>query len=275
MVDAAHVAEVGPAAAILYARILWRAERDGQWEATKALLARETGLTPGMLRTATQVLRDRGWVTATRKSSDDPTLVWAPVVAGQAVNVDLAPPPCEIRTTPPAESAFTSTQTVGDLETTTPPPVGVGVSEDAPLPMLVLVPDPPVAQNATTNEVPPQTAQTLVARWVDGYRDHNDGQDPHPALIRRVAGQSKNLAKTCATDADWGAAWRASYDAGRAGAWDAVRFLPKPQAPRGRVNHDLERLQARQVHPAYGGAVGSPAATALAMLGPSTRQEDR
>lgn len=88
MVDPAHVAEVGPAAALLFSRICWRAERTGEWKATREVLSQETGLTAGALRSAIRVLRDAGWVQAERASVLDATLVWRPVSAGQAENVD-------------------------------------------------------------------------------------------------------------------------------------------------------------------------------------------
>jgi hypothetical protein len=99
------------------------------------------------------------------------------------------------------------------------------VHADEPLEgVLFAVPDP-----APTT--PPQTAQTLVARWVDGYRTSNAGQDPPGPLMRRVAGQAKNLAKSCDNDADWGAAWRASYAAGQAGRADAVPLMASQRRP--------------------------------------------
>lgn len=83
-VDAVHVAEVGPAAAILYARILWRANlQGGSWPATRGELSAETGLSPDMIRGAVNTLRDKEWLTSERASSTDATLVWTPVLAGQ------------------------------------------------------------------------------------------------------------------------------------------------------------------------------------------------
>lgn len=134
MVDPAAVQEVGPAAAILHARIMWRAERDGRWRATRQLLADETGLSLSMLRTAVQVLREAGWITTERTSPDDPTLMWAPtcMVAESAPPLaDLAPPPLSDPQSPPARSAITSIETV-ETTTETPPVVPpVDVSEPA------------------------------------------------------------------------------------------------------------------------------------------------
>lgn len=83
MVDPTHVAAVGPAAAILYARIWWRAG-DGVWRATREVMAQETGLTLDQIRTAVKLLRAREWVTAERAGAYDATLVWRPVFAGHA-----------------------------------------------------------------------------------------------------------------------------------------------------------------------------------------------
>lgn len=126
MVEARTVARIGPTAAILLARITWRAEhRDGSWRASRRTLAEETGLTPAMLRTATQVLLDQGLVQAERTSADDPTVIWSVT----CVNAESAPPlaesatpPCDISNTPLADSAITSYKTDGDLETTTTSP---------------------------------------------------------------------------------------------------------------------------------------------------------
>jgi hypothetical protein len=78
---------------------------------------------------------------------------------------------------------------------------------------------------------PPKTAQTLVARWCDGYRESNGHDAPTP-LTRRVAGQMKNLARACGeSHTDWVAAYAAAYDCGRAGRWDPVGFMSRRQHP--------------------------------------------
>lgn len=151
MVDPAHVAEVGPAAAILFARILWRSQREGSWRATRSQLSQETGLSAAMLRTAVEVLRTREWVTTARTSAEDATLVWTPICAGQPDMVDSTPPPAEsapppLRDSPhpPAESAISSLETDRDLTTppNTPhePDLFTGPTAPAP-PALSVVPD--------------------------------------------------------------------------------------------------------------------------------------
>ena len=75
------------------------------------------------------------------------------------------------------------------------------------------------------NTGPPKTAQTLVARWCDGFRASNAGADAPGPIMKRVAGQAKTLAKNCETDADWSAAWRAAYAAGEHGRPDPVPFM--------------------------------------------------
>lgn len=260
MVCPDHVAEVGPAAAILYARIAWRSERSG-WRASRAILAEETGLTLPMLRTACAVLRDQGWITSERTSAGDSTQVWTAVLPASLGGAESSPPPCGSSNTPPAESAIslsteTEETTTYTADAVTEEPMS---SADQPLEgVLFAVPDP----EPTT---PPQTAQTLVARWVDGYRTSNAGQDPPGPLMKRVAGQAKNLAKSCENDTDWGAAWRASYSAGQSGHADAVPFMAAARSryPQPR-NHDLERMEAR----ANGDEIlTGPAAMAVKMLG--------
>jgi len=126
-VTASLVAEVGAAAAVLFARITWRSERDGCWRATRATLCEETGLTPGVLRTAMNVLRDRGWVAAERTSPDDATMIWKPVGPGHTDSANLAPPPARSTPTPlqdphdpPARSAFSSLETVETKDSPSP-----------------------------------------------------------------------------------------------------------------------------------------------------------
>lgn len=125
MVDPEHVAQVGPAAAILFSRICWRAERaNGGWRASRALLSQETGLTDAMIRTAVQVLRDREWVVAERTSIDDATLTWRPVLAGQPDIVESTPPHGEIRQDPSAESAMSFLETDVKQQPPHSPPEG-------------------------------------------------------------------------------------------------------------------------------------------------------
>lgn len=111
MVDPTHVAEVGPAAAILFARIAWRSRETGEWTATRAQLGAETGLSPAMIRTAVEVLRDREWVTTRRVSTLDSTLTWIPIHAGHAERLISPSRDGENSTTPPAESAIPSIET--------------------------------------------------------------------------------------------------------------------------------------------------------------------
>lgn len=228
-VDPAQVEEVGPSAAILFARILWRSQETGSWRASRALLQEETGLTQPMLRTAVDVLRDLGWVSSERTSYLDATLIWTPVCPGRPDGAPSAPPPASSTPTPPAESADFSLETGRDLPPPSPP-----VEEQATLPLLTVVPPVREPEPETTDETgPPKTAQTLVARWCDGYRSVNDGRDAHRSVMGRVAGQARNLAKACGTDHDsWVDAYHAAYAAGVAGSWDLTRHLIPQQQRR-------------------------------------------
>lgn len=229
MVDPVHVAEVGPAAAILYARISWRSQHEGQWKASRGTMAQETGLSLPSIRTALAVLRDREWVTAERASALDATLVWRPVLAGQTHVADSATSDGEKRhLLDVAESAISSTQTV-DVRTThadgvkeTDPPMPAPADAPALFVVPAAAPEPPPAEEVSG---PPKTAQTLVARWCDGYREAN-GRDAAKAFMGRVAGQAKQLAKACGEDHDeWVGAYHAAHAAGRAGQADMTRFL--------------------------------------------------
>jgi hypothetical protein len=131
MVDPSHVAAVGPAAAILFARIAWRAKDAGEWRATRGELAGETGLTAAMIRTAVDVLREHGWVATRRTSTLDSTLIWEPVFAGQAQRLIPLSRDGEISIPPLAESAIPSIETGKTISTPRPLRV-VGDDEKAP-----------------------------------------------------------------------------------------------------------------------------------------------
>ena len=91
MVDPEHVRLIGPAAAILFDRICWRARHgDGSWRATREDFRRETGLTPDMIRRAVKVLRDAEWVTTERSGTLDAALIWTPVFPGEG-HIGISP----------------------------------------------------------------------------------------------------------------------------------------------------------------------------------------
>ncbi|UQS95186.1 hypothetical protein Pam4_43 [Pseudanabaena phage Pam4] len=123
MVDPTHVAAVGPAAAVLYGRILWRAGESGEWAATRTMMAAETGLSEDTIRTAVRVLREREWVTSRRRSVTDATLVWRPLLAGHA---DMGKSPISMWGDSPSLDVGKSP--ISSLETgktsNPPPPVG-------------------------------------------------------------------------------------------------------------------------------------------------------
>lgn len=123
MVDPTHVAEVGAAAALLYARIVWRSEQGpGSWRATRRQIRDETGLSEAVLRAAVAVLRDHEWIETERTSAEDATLIWRPLPPCDQQKDDLtppraesSPPPARTTPTPPAESAISSLETGKDL----------------------------------------------------------------------------------------------------------------------------------------------------------------
>lgn len=102
---------------------------------------------------------------------------------------------------------------------------------------LMGMPEPPPP------EPPEPSAGQLVAAWCRGWSEANGGQQPHAAVVRRVAGVCRNIGKDCAVIEDWSAAWRASLMAGRAGRYDVVGYLAAPvQQTRG--NHYLAIARA-------------------------------
>lgn len=89
-------------------------------------------------------------------------------------------------------------------------------------------PDQP-ALLAVEQEQPKPTAGDLVAAWCAGYSKARADKPPHTALVRRVAGICRSVAKDCDTIEDWRTAWRACLAAGRAGRFDVVPFLADEQ----------------------------------------------
>lgn len=162
-VDPSHVAAVGPAAAILFARISWRAQATGEWTATRAEMAAETGLSPAMIRTAVDVLREREWVATRRVSVLDSTLIWSPIYAGQPEKADSTSRDGESRMTPPAESAIPSLET-GKTDTPTP----AGALFDAPPLRSVPTPSELDAEFARFWELYPRRTAKKAARAAYG-----------------------------------------------------------------------------------------------------------
>lgn len=144
MVPVDHVAEVGPVAAVVYARVVWRSERDGAWTATRQVIANETGLPLRSVRAALDLLRDRSWLAAEQGRGYDRTTTWRPVFAGQPQDADsvtckvsnLSLPSDETVVIEVTESAFSSLETVETVETTT----ARRVEEQSALPLLTVVP---------------------------------------------------------------------------------------------------------------------------------------
>ena len=121
MVDPEHVAAVGPAAAILFARLTWRAQKTGEWRATRSEIAAETGLSLAMIRTAVEVLRRHQWIETRRTSTLDSTLIWTPILPGQPERLDPQSRDSGSSTPPLAESAIPSYETDRDNPPSSPP----------------------------------------------------------------------------------------------------------------------------------------------------------
>lgn len=142
MVDPEHVRLVGPAAAILFARICWRAEHnDGSWRATRDDLRRETGLSMDMIRTAVKALRDQEWLTTERAGATDAALVWTPVLPGQA----------DMGHFPTSTEGISPSLEVGDF------PISSYETEDLPL----VVPDEPPAEQPSKPRRAPRAKTSL------------------------------------------------------------------------------------------------------------------
>jgi hypothetical protein len=80
-------------------------------------------------------------------------------------------------------------------------------------------------------EVRPPNAGDLVAAWVDGFSEQR-GRPPDDSVVRRVAGNCKQVANTRGDVESWRVAWFAAKDAGRRGQYDVVAYLADYQPPR-------------------------------------------
>lgn len=143
-VDPEHVAAVGPAAAILYARISWRASRTGTWAASRSVLAQETGLSDAMIRTALRVLREREWITSERAAMNDSTQVWRPLSPVVTEMVESTIP--RMRNQPSLGMAESTIPSYETEDTNTP--VVPDASDDVDQPLLTVVADAPKQQKA-------------------------------------------------------------------------------------------------------------------------------
>jgi hypothetical protein len=222
------VERVGHDAALLFGRIAWRSEATGTWRATRGELAAETLLSPHRVRVALDRLRAEGWLLSERTSTLDATQVWRPIWligAGQSESVGATTPRLRVVHGPLVESTLSS---LHDSETTTTPPSPPPTEALFEAPAAPVEPPHSRAENVQpgAEQGPPKTAQTLVARWCDGFRASHNGHDAPKAFMGRVAGQARNLAKACGEDhGEWVGAYNASYAAGQASAWDLTRYL--------------------------------------------------
>lgn len=202
--------------------------------ATAADLAEGTGLSVRTVHRITSRLRELGVVTAVRSESWSATLRWSvvadhPICAGHVETAKVATSGSRKRVTSETAKVATSPTHLEAGEVPPNPPA----SEQAELPLLTVVPTVPDEPEPEAQQGPPKTAQTLVAQWCDGYRSVNNGQDAHRAVMGRVAGQARNLAKACGEDHDaWVDAYHAAYGAGVAGSWDLARHLVPQQQRR-------------------------------------------
>lgn len=272
----AAVDQVGLEPALLFQRIAWRCERTGSWVATIPELMAETRLTKHKVHRALDVLRAEGWVEGVRGDRFRPTLTWTvtwedgsveqrPEVLAEAVGAGQ-PVNQESRFTSTGESASPVSQEIGFSTVLQDVGEQLHTADAVAAPTaegLFAVPDPEPEEPAG----PPKTAQTLVARWCDGYRDANGGADAPKAFMGRVAGQARALAKACGLDhEEWVLAWNASYSAGQAGHADMTRHLVRTsRVATGRRNVFAD--------PALGGPTADTMARFTAHLTGPTRPE--
>jgi hypothetical protein len=93
---------------------------------------------------------------------------------------------------------------------------------------------PPADQPALDGTLEPEpqpTAGDLVAAWCAAYTGER-GAQPHPTVVRRVAGSCRAIGKDCETLEQWRVGWLAAVHAGRDGKFDVVPYLVPAQRSR-------------------------------------------
>lgn len=114
------------------------------------------------------------------------------------------------------------------------------------------VPDQPSLDAAVDVQpiAPPPNAGDLVRAWCRAYEDAH-GIQPHPSVVRRVAGVCRNVGRDCETVEHWRAAWFAARQAGQGARYDLMPFLAAPSGhpsagrSRNAAADLLERLEQR------------------------------
>lgn len=222
----------------LFLALASHASKEGTAWPSQATLAAETGMGEGTVKRHLNALRDVGLIRwelrATANGRQRFFRVWRPGDPEPAIGVGTPAQGGQAISDPTGRATTATEQEPREQEPLEQYPAAA--ASEAPALFLVEAPE---------RSTPPQTAQTLVARWVDGFRVSNDGQDPPGPLMKRVAGQMGRMAKGCSNDSDWGKAWQAAFAAGEAGAADAVPFLARQRSRYTKRNHDLDALQAR------------------------------
>lgn len=102
---------------------------------------------------------------------------------------------------------------------------------------------------------PTPKAGDLVAAWCQGWTASHDGEQPHPSVVRRVAGICRNVAKDCDDIDAWRDAWRAAVTAGGRGRFDVIGELAAPNTASAttRGNHFLSIAREVGGGPQIGG----------------------
>jgi len=232
-----------PGAAITDARINDAASRVFTYLALRASKAEGWRSWPGVetiaealhrsvksVRRALHDLIKHGWLVKEKRGKRDQ---W--VVERVAKSDPLSGQICPVNDDCTSSSEQTKEQTPAEAAPETPldrpfqePDLGV---QDAKMTANRRTPPPDQpALLPTEAEAPKPTAQHLVAAWVDGYRQ-TFGEEPQPAMMKRVAGQCGRLGKTCETVEHWRRAWRACRVAGTKNRPDAVPFLAADNPP--------------------------------------------
>ena len=103
------------------------------------------------------------------------------------------------------------------------------------------VPDEQPPLDAAVDVQPPAplpTSGDLVKAWCTAYTEQH-GQQPHPGVVRRVAGSCRTLGKDCETIEHWRDAWLAAAAAGREGRFDVVPYLVPGAAQQRRAGRNV------------------------------------
>lgn len=205
-------------AALLLARIHYRAGADGWWTATRAEVMADTRLSEYKCKQAMTLLREHGFVETERVSTLNATLRYRVAVDREGGGLH---PEKEVASI--SQKDATSISSSKNVRTKTS---SVTAGEPSPS-TLFAVPEP---------EPKPQSKhRRLVEVWMEGWATTEHETVKPTALIPRVTRKIKEVLEAGVPDSKWPEVEAAVRRAGVMGAWDVAAVIHQPdwskQAP--------------------------------------------